>query len=382
MRFRPALGGIALAFTPGFNVANVGAIAPHAARAYDVHLWVIGLFTTALFVTHAALQVPAGRLSDRFGPRVVGGLGLVLVAAMSACALSWRVAWFAIALRLIAGVGTACAFVAGSEYMRATSGTAVAQGVFGASSMVGGGLALALVPLWGTWQAPWVTASAVAAVGALLVFLAPSTHVRPAGPRVLPSVRDRRLLPLGAIHAASFGLSVVAGNWVVTLLERAGSESSHLAGVVGALILFLGVVTRPLGGRFYGHVLALRVSLVLGGAGVGLLCAAKPVALAVLAAALVGLAAGIPFATAFSGAARMRPDAPGAAVGLVNMVAAVTILVGTPLLGLSFSLPGNGRIGFAVVAALWAAAALAVRAPGARQGSRRCQSRVWQRTEV
>ncbi|HEV2593440.1 MAG TPA: MFS transporter [Gaiellaceae bacterium] len=361
MRLRPALGGIALAFTPGFNVSNVGAVATHASHAYGVRLWVIGLFTTALFVSHAAMQVPAGRLSDRYGPRLVGGAGLATVAVMSACALTWREAWFAILLRLLAGVGTACAFVAGSEYMRATSGTAVAQGIFGAASMVGGGLALALVPLWGTWQAPFATAAIVAAVGVLLILFAPATEARPAGPRVFPSVRDRRLLPLGAMHAASFGLSVVVGNWVVTLLERAGHESSHLAGVVGALILFLGVITRPLGGRFYGDVGVVRASLVLGGAGVALLCVARPVPIAVLATAAAGLAAGIPFAWAFSGAARLRPDAPGAAVGLVNMVAAVTILVGTPLLGLTFSLPGDGRIGFAVVAALWAATALAVR---------------------
>jgi len=361
MRLRPALGGIALAFTPGFNVSNVGAVASASSHAYDVRLWVIGLFTTALFVTHAALQVPAGRLSDRFGPRLVGGAGLVIVAVMSACALTWREAWFAILLRLLAGVGTACAFVAGSEYMRATYGTAVAQGAFGAASMVGGGLALALVPLWGTWQAPFALAAVVAAAGAILVLAAPETAPRPAGPRVLPSVRDRRLLPLGAMHAASFGLSVVAGNWIVTLLERDGHESSHLAGVVGGLILFLGVVTRPLGGRFYGHAFALRLSLVLGGVGVALLCVARPLPVAVFAAALAGLAAGIPFASAFAGAARLRPDAPGAAVGLVNMVAAVTILVGTPLLGLTFSLPGNGRIGFAIVAVLWAGTALAVR---------------------
>ena len=361
MRLRAALGGIALAFTPGFNVSNVGAVASTASHAYGVRLWVIGLFTTALFVSHAAMQVPAGRLSDRYGPRLVGGLGLVVVAAMSALALSWREAWFAILLRLAAGVGTACAFVAGSEYMRATSGTAVAQGVFGAASMVGGGLALALVPAWGTWQAPFATAAIVGVAGVAFVVLAPATEARPAGPRVFPSVRDSRLLPLGAMHAASFGLSVVVGNWVVTLLERAGGESSRLAGLVGALILFLGVITRPLGGRFYGHVLALRASLVLGGVGVALLCLARPVPVAVLATALAGLAAGIPFASAFAGAARLRPDAPGAAVGLVNMVAAVTILVGTPLLGLTFSLPGDGRIGFAVVAALWAATALVVR---------------------
>ena len=40
------------------------------------------------------------------------------------------------------------------------------------------------------------------------------------------------------------------------------------------------------------------------------------------------------------------------------MVAAGVILVATPLLGLAFSLPGDGRIGFVLVAALWGAAAL------------------------
>jgi MFS family permease len=361
MRLRPALGGIALAFTPGFNVANVGAVADQVSHAYGVGLAVVGLFTTALFVTHAAMQVPAGRLSDRFGPRLVGGCGLAIVAVASLVALSWQQAWFAILMRLVAGVGTACAFVAGSEYMRATSGTAVAQGVFGAASMVGGGLALALVPLWGTWQAPFACAAAVAAGGLLFVALAPGTEPRPAGPRVLPPIRDRRLLPLGTIHAASFGLSVVAANWVVTLLERAGDESSKIAGVVGGLLLLLGVITRPLGGRVYGHTTALRVSLVAGGAACALLAAAQPIWLVVVASATAGLAAGIPFASAFTGAARVRPDAPGAAVGVVNMVAAVTILVGTPLLGLTFSLPGDGRIGFIAVGALWASAALAVR---------------------
>jgi MFS family permease len=361
VRVRAVLGGVALAFTPGFNVANVGAVADAVSRSYGVGLAVVGLFTTALFLTHAALQVPAGRLSDRFGPRLVGGLGLLVVALASAGALAWREAGFAIAMRLVAGVGTACAFVAGSEYMRAAIGTPTAQGFYGASSMVGGGLALAIVPQWGTWQAPFATAALVAGVGVVLVALAPGHRRAPTQVRELPRVLDRRLLPLGAMHAASFGLSVVAANWVVTLLERAGGESSKVAGVVGGLLLLLGMITRPLGGRLFGRVGALRSSLVVGGAAVGLLAVARPLPLAVFAAAVAGLAAGIPFASAFAGAARVRPDAPGAAVGLVNMVAAVTILVGTPLLGLTFSLPGDGRIGFAVVAVVWAAAAFAVR---------------------
>ena len=87
-----------------------------------------------------------------------------------------------------------------------------------------------------------------------------------------------------------------------------------------------------------------------------MLAVAQPPAVAALGAALVGIAAGIPFAPSFTGAALLRPDSPAAAVGLVNGSAAAVILVGTPLLGLSFGLPGDGRAGFCVVAALWLAA--------------------------
>src|SRR5262249_61831825 len=102
---RAALGGLALGFTPGFNVANVGAGADRTAHAYGIGLGVVGLFTTALFVTHAAFQVPMGRMCDRFGARLVGGLGLLVVAGAAAAALLWQVAAVASGRRLVAGVG-------------------------------------------------------------------------------------------------------------------------------------------------------------------------------------------------------------------------------------------------------------------------------------
>jgi MFS family permease len=104
----------------------------------------------------------------------------------------------------------------------------------------------------------------------------------------------------------------------------------------------------------------LRASFLAGGAGTAALALASNIGFAIAAAAVVGLAAGLPFASAFTDAAHLRPDAPGAAIGLVNMAAAVTTLVCTPLVGLSFSLPGDGRLGFAVVAALWALTSLTV----------------------
>jgi MFS family permease len=355
---RALVAGFAMAFTAGFNLTNVGAVADTASRQYGVGLGVIGLFTTALFVSHAAMQVPMGRLCDRAGPRLVGAAGLVVVAVASAATLSWRDAWFAIAMRFVAGFGTAASFVGGSDYVRSTIGSPVAQGLYGAVSMAGGGLSVALLPLWADWRTPFVAAAAVAAAGAVLVALAPREEARVSHARERVTMVDRRLLPLGAIHAASFGLSVVLGNWVVTLLHRAGGVSEHAAGVAGGLILFLGLGSRPLGGRLVDRPAWIRASFLVSAIGTAALAIASPFALAVAGAALVGLAAGIPFAPAFAGAARVRPDAPAAAVGLVNMVAAVTILVGTPLLGLAFSLPGDGRIGFAAVAALCLATAM------------------------
>jgi hypothetical protein len=62
---------------------------------------------------------------------------------------------------------------------------------------------------------------------------------------------------------------------------------------------------------------------------------------------------------AFTRAALARPDAPGAAVGFVNAWASLVIVAGTPLVGATFSLPGDGRIGFVVLGAAAALAAVA-----------------------
>ncbi|HUY71894.1 MAG TPA: MFS transporter, partial [Gaiellaceae bacterium] len=120
MSRRALAGGLAPALSAGWNAANIGSVALVLSHAYGVALIVIGLFTTALFVTHAALQVPAGRLCDRFGARWLGTAGLAVSAAASAGALCWRQAGFAIGIRALTGVATGLSFVAGSDYVRRT----------------------------------------------------------------------------------------------------------------------------------------------------------------------------------------------------------------------------------------------------------------------
>jgi MFS family permease len=367
---RAIVGGCALGFATGWNIANTGSVASQLSEAYGVGLAAIGLFTTALFITHAGMQIPAGRAADRFGARRTGILALTLIAIFNVLALIAPDPALALAARLLIGIGTGLGFIAGSAYVRSKSGSAFAQGVYGGVALGGGGLALAIVPaaaaLMG-WRASFVTAIILALGGLALLASGP-----PDGPRRrhsreahVPSgvVRDVRLYKLAVLFSFSLGLSVVLGNWVTTLLQREGGMSRGAAGVIAALTLVLGVASRPLGGWILhtrpGRIrVAVGASLVAGALGSFALAAATPPALTVLGAMLIGVAAGIPFAPAFQGAARLRPDAQAAAVGFVNGAASMVILVGTPLLGLSFSLPGGARAGFVAVAFLWTLALL------------------------
>ena len=145
MRLAPTAAGVALGAAAGFNIANVGPAADVLADTYGVRLAAIGFLTTALFVTHLAMQIPGGRLVDRRGAWTLGVWALVAVVAGNVIALLAPSFALGIAGRLVAGLGTGAGFVAGSDYVRATVGTPTAQGLYGASG-VGGGVLPPSVP--------------------------------------------------------------------------------------------------------------------------------------------------------------------------------------------------------------------------------------------
>jgi Major Facilitator Superfamily len=334
-------------------MSSVGSIADPTAEAYGVSLVVVGLFTGALVLAHFVVQLPAGRGADRVGP------GRIAVAAAGFCLVGNAVALIApsptLALvgRSLTGLGSGAGFVAGADLVRAAGLSSVWRGGFGASTMFGGGLAVAIVPRLEPslgWRAPFWSGGAIAA--ALLIV----TLVTPELPRLAHGaalVLDRRLTPLGLIHAASFGVSYLAAGWIVTLFERHGIERGTAA-AVGALVLLGGIVTRIGGGFLMTHRpdwarAALAVSLVGGGVAAFLLALPLPLGVHALATLLAGLSAGLPFAIVFGAAQALRPDAPAAAVAFVNSFAIAFLLVGTPLAGAAFSLPGDGRLAFAAI---------------------------------
>jgi MFS family permease len=331
---------------------------------YDVSVATVGLLTTALFVSALASQLPAGRGADRYGSRAVALVAIAAGAAGNGLALVDAGFELAVIGRALVGVGAGAGFVAGLDLVRAVGGTARLQGLYGGATMGGGGLALMVVPGLTdatSWRATYWSGLALALLAAIPTLAASGLpRLGRAGASVL---HDRALLPIGVLQAATFGLAVVAGNWAVPLLERQGA-SSVAAGAAGGLILLVGVVARPAGGVLAGRVGPRRLAaLSLLGCSTGalLLAAAGPILLSAAGAFLLGLMAGLPFAVIFAAAQRVRPDAPAAAIGLVNSCAILTVLVGAPLAGLAFEDGGDGRLAFLAISALAAAALLALR---------------------
>jgi MFS transporter, DHA1 family, multidrug resistance protein len=361
------VGGIGVGIGVGWNIAVLGPVATRLSHVYGVSLAVVGAFVTVQFVMHMLMQIPGGRAADRWGARTSALAGMAIVIAGNAISLPAPHAWLAFLGRAVVGVGTGFAFVGGSDYIRVRGGGPLLQGLYGGGSVLAPGIAVAVVPSLAAalgWRASYESAIVVCAACLVLLVLAPATErtVRHAGERLdLGFFRDRVLYRLAAIHAMSFGFSVIVGNWVVTLLEHHG-HGKAVASAAGSLTLLLGFFTRIWGGWIIARTSArawIAGSLVVGGVGAIVLAFPLPIAVLVVCAALVGLAAGVPFAKAFTGAAQARPDAPGAAVGFVNAWASLVIVAGAPLVGLTFSLPGDGRIGFVVVGVLTALAALA-----------------------
>jgi MFS family permease len=361
----------------GWGVTNVGAIAGSVAVAYSVSLPAIGLFTAVLFLAHLLSQVPGGRLTDRHGGRRVALVSAGLMATGNVAALAAPIWGLALMCRLLTGVGTGLAVIAGTALIREARGRSLAQGLYGAAGVAGPGAALFVVPMLEPslgWHAPFATGLACALIaGAALLAIAPPARSAPAQAsrtRLTALARDRELLRLGLIHSASFGASVVAANWIVEFLER-DDWSTVSAAAVGSTLVLAGAPGRLLGG----WVLERRpdavrsstaLSLLVGGASLAMVVLSPPLALALAAAAAAGLCAGIPFAATFGAAGRIRQDAPATAAAIVNGSSSVSVVVGTPLLGLTFASQAGARAGLLAVAALWAGAlvvALGMRDP-------------------
>jgi MFS family permease len=345
------------------NYTNHAPLAAALAREFGFNQALAGLLTTGIFVTHAAMQIPGGHLVDRLGARNVLIFALAWVTLGNFAIAFSSAYWQLLAWKVFTGIGTGTCFVAGARYIHeALAGPRLnlAQGLYGGSILLGSGFVILAIPRISVatgWRGAFLVTAAVAAAAWLLWTIA--------APRVQAAKHARgsfrgmlaapQLWLLGLMQMASFGLAIVVGAWIVALLGKAFSLPAARAGAVGSLVLLLGIATRPLGGALkskLGVRPLLAGSFLMNAAGCFLLASGwSSLPLAVLAVVLLGTGCGVPYAALFTRAAALYPGRAGAAMGLVNMLGILMILIGAPLAGHLADWTGSFRPSFLALGA-------------------------------
>jgi MFS family permease len=352
------LCGCIVAFAYSANYTNHAPLAPALMSEFGFNKALAGLLTTGIFATHAGMQIPGGHLVDRLGSKrvllfalawvAVGNLGMAFAAAY----------WQLLACKIFTGMGTGVCFVGGARYVHnAAAGPKLhtAQGFFGGSIQLGAGFVILAVPrlyLLAGWRATFLISGGMALTAAIIwLIAAPDVASNAHAPgRFSEMLLAPQLWLLGVVQMATFSISLIVGSWVVVMLTSVLHVPATSAGLIGSLVLLLGIFSRPAGGalRRYMGIRTLFVgSLLMIAAGCFVFVApAVAFSAALLAVILIGTGCGLPYAAMFSRAGALFPGRAGAAMGLVNMIGIVMILVGAPLVGHLADLTGTFRASF------------------------------------
>lgn len=321
-----------------------------------------GLLTTGIFLTHALMQVPGGRLADRFGAERVVTIALCWIAVAN-CAISFAGDYRQLLFwKTLTGIATGACFTAGARYMVGLFGGRdlhIAQGLFGGSIVLGSGFVLFAVPqlvdAFG-WRGAFMSCSLVAGIVWVwwTVGAPRPPHLIAASGSMRTMMLRRDLWLLGFMQMASFGLVIVVGTWITTLLRMTFQLPLRTAGMLGSVVLLLGIVSRPLGG-WAAHRIGIRTvvrgSLLLNGVACGVLALGHSIVLTLAAIVALGVGCGLPYAGIFNRAAALFPGRAGTAMGLVNMVGIMMILVGAPAVGYLADWTGQFKTSFYVLGA-------------------------------
>jgi nitrate/nitrite transporter NarK len=354
---RALAAGCAVAFAFSANYTNHAPMVSALRGEFGFDNAHAGLLTTGIFLTHALMQVPGGRWADRYGPGRVLAAALAWV-AVGNFALAFAGAYWQLLLwKALTGIGTGACFTAGARYIVGHfegRDLHVAQGLYGGSVVLGSGFVLFAIPrLLGAfgWRGGFFGSALVAGVvWVWWIAAAPrSLHAAAAAGGFRDLLRSRELWLLGIVQMASFGLVIVVGTWITTLLKTGFHMALTTAGLMGSTVLLLGIVSRPLGGWLVRRMpieRLIQASLLLNAAACGALAWGQWTGLTLAAIVALGIGCGLPYAGVFNRAAALFPGRAGAAMGLVNMIGISMILGGAPAVGYLADWTGRFQVSF------------------------------------
>ena len=190
----------------------------------------LGLLTSVYFLTFAAAQIPIGILLDRYGPRRVQSVLLVIAAVGSTLFAVSGHFWMLLVGRALVGLGVASAMTAGlkalvlwfpGDRVPLLNGLMVMLGALGAVTAT---LPADLLLDWIGWRELFGLLAALTAASAVLIYLiVPETAPVATGP-VLPGLRkvyaDPRFWRLAPLSASCIGTAwALQGLWAAQWLR-------------------------------------------------------------------------------------------------------------------------------------------------------------------
>ncbi len=352
----------------GIIIMNIPPVLDELMDLYGVSYTQISVLMSALLWPHAAMQLPAGMITDRLGIRRMQLLSLACMGIGNAVPAISPVLGWGIGGRMITGLGTGMGWLATLKLLAiwAPGGRAGAyQAFFAGCFSLGSILAYLLIPV-------------IVRAGWQWVFLAPAILCLPLlalvpALRLAPVSSARSFLPLrrilgmrsawilGSYHALSYGSMLSLGNWVPSLLaEGSRHRTATQLAWGGALVMLVSGLARLSGGFVIFRVSPLAVAhgsilvLCLLFAGLALI----PAPGVVLSLALLGAWFGsINFGALFQLASRSATaDSLGTLLGFVNLLGNLGAIAFTLMFGWSKDTLGSFAWGFAVLAPLAAVA--------------------------
>jgi MFS transporter, ACS family, D-galactonate transporter len=272
-------------FCQGFQALALGGIAlflPLIREDLHISFTQAGLLSSATTFTYALGQIPAGYLSDRFGPKrlfFIGILGSTLLALNFGTLQSYP---GALANQLVSGVFRALLFAPGLTLIASwfpPDRKATAMGVYVIGGFSGNVLLSLVGPFlvgrWG-WRPPFVLFAALGVCAALVYFFF-AKEKRAAGPRHPVGMLDAFRLfryPImwvcAGIQFIRFAVVTSFNFWLPSLLVADRGLSLQAAGLVTAMSAALTAPSNALGG--YASDRLRNPPLVIGGSLAVLAC--------------------------------------------------------------------------------------------------------------
>lgn len=358
--------GVALAsyVTAVLGRSSLAATGAEAAQRFGVSSSVLSLLAVVQIGVYAALQIPAGVLVDRVGPRRLIVTGAVLVAVGQAVLALSSVFAVAVLGRVLVGAGDAVAFVSVLRLVPAWFPARRVPVVNQFTGILGQlGQVISAVPLAGLvatagWTPAYLAAAGAAALCAALAVLVlrdgatPTATAPPTGGGVVEVLRaGSTRLGFWCHFVSPFSANVFGLLWGFPFLTVGEGVAPVTAGGLLSLVVLTGVVCGPLLGLLAGRFPRRRLTQV--GVAVGLQAVTwsavlawpgpAPLALLVVLAVVLGLGGPASLVAFDLARAGVRPDQVGRATGVTNVGGWVATLLVVLLVGLVLDLQGAGR---------------------------------------